>query len=153
MEVRFNTLTRPKQIYDLTDFSNILITCTKKHSNLTYKNKKQSKNKYFWNSEFSKAVVLTRKARQKYEKHINSTHRANYNKQYALTKKLKVKRLSWINFTNSLIHSFSDSKVWKIFRKMEGKPVFYFKYSIEKNNTLLVNNTELTNEFAIYFQN
>ena len=36
---------------------------------------------------------------------------------------------------------------------MEGKPVLDFKYPIEKNNTLLVNNNERANEFAIYFQN
>ena len=36
------------------------------------------KNKYFWNSECSKAVALRRKARRKYEKHINPTNRANY---------------------------------------------------------------------------
>ena len=94
---------------------------------------------------------MRRKARRKYEKHVNPTNRANYNKQSALTKKeiKKQKRLSRIIFTNSLTHSSSDSKVWKFFRKMEGKSVFYFKYPIEKNNTLLVNN----NEFAIYFQN
>ena len=94
---------------------------------------------------------MRRKARQKYEKYINPTNRANYNKQSALTKKeiKKQKRLSWITFTNSLTHSSFDSKVWKIFCKMEGKPVFDFKYPIEKNNTLLVNNNEIANKYLL----
>ena len=141
--------------YNLNDISDILISCTEKHSKLTSKHKKQSKNKYFWNSECSKAVALRRKARRKYEKHICPANRVNYNKQSALTKKeiKKQKRLSWITFTNSLTHNSSDSKVWKVFRKMEGKFVFDFNYPIEKNKKLLINNTEIAKEFAIYFNN
>ena len=40
--------------------------------------KKQSKNKYFWDSECSKAVALVRKARRKYEKYINPTNSKLY---------------------------------------------------------------------------
>ena len=109
------------------------------------------KNKYFWNSECSKAVALKRKARRKYEKHINLTNRANYNKQSDLTKKeiKKQKRLSWITFKNFLTHSSSLLRFGKFFAKWKVNQFFYFKYHIEKNNTLLVNNNEIANKYLL----
>ena len=59
----------------------------KKNAKLKYKTTTQSKNKFFWNSECSKAVALRRKARRKFEKHPSLINKINYNKQTALTKK------------------------------------------------------------------
>ena len=64
---------------------------------------------------------------------------------------LRQKRKTWHNFCDSLDHTTSEIKVWRLFKQLQGKIVFDFTYPILHNGTYLDNNLVIANLFADFY--
>ena len=66
-------------------------------------------------------------------------------------KKIKQqKKLAWINFCTTLDYNSNESQIWKLFRRMEGKDTFAFKYPIEESGISIEEDFEISSKFASF---
>ena len=98
-------------------------------------------------------VALRRKARSTYRKFPSPETRAAFNLQAAKTKRFlrRAKQQSWLHFCSTLDSCTSNTKVWKMLRKMDGSPSFDFQYPIIDNGSFLEHSLDIANCFADNF--
>ena len=63
----------------------------------------------------------------------------------------KAKQQSWLHFCSTLDSCTSNTKVWKMLRKMDGSPSFDFQYPIIDNGSFLEHSINIANCFADAF--
>ena len=107
----------------------------------------------FWDEKCSYYVALRRRAQKRYERFPTDENKTALNRQTAIGRRymLSQKRGKWQEFCSSLDHSTPDSKVWSLFRQLQGKPVFSFEYPIVHNNNIVEDKTVVANLFADFY--
>ena len=147
----FENVTNPS----LFSFLNIINDTTKSLIKLILTQKFPKYNKPFWDEECSKMRAIRRKLQRKYKQHKTPENKRELNKQTALTRKImkNKKRSAWYNFCCTLDHNSSTTSVWNMFKSLENRPIFGFKYPILENNTIITDNKIISNLFSQYFAN
>ena len=139
--------------YSLSYISDKILETTRTYTNPISKKHCPKYSKPFWSAECSRLVALRRRLLSRYKQHPTPENKRELNKRVAYNKRYfkQQKKLAWLQFCETLDHSSSNTKVWSLFKKIESKPVFDFRYPLSQNNLFVTDNFIKSSMFADHF--